>query len=263
MILLNDKVLAFFHEHISQCYVEYSDLRSIRRSGDYERLYFATEESALENGDYVIYTAYEDVVLIEAVGNCEEVLREAVERARKTTNKNVRLLARPSFVDRLKWPYAVVRAEDSGYAHHGVYGSVQRVVKAVHSAAHVDLVTKEDVERIASLPRNEWGSLPLVVRFTRNTETIFAARLAGEIVGCLLYTSSHEHYYDIVSVFVHPSFRGKGIGKSLVDAFVGKAVTDGKKPYYGIARSAASAHLAESLRFEKISDAKAEFRIIS
>ncbi len=260
MQISNIVALSFFEQHIEHYYVQYSDLLSREQYDDSDQRYFAADEAAFLNGQWVCTTVTEDVVVLEVAGDssaCEEAVTFA-----KTKNKPMLLRLDEKMATSLSERFALCKVDNREWSHQGVFGACKECPVFNQTAITVRTATAEDAAYIQALPVFEWGNLPVVIRFSRNLDQILLAEKDGEFVGYLVYASSYGNYNDIVNVMTHSSKRGQGVGKALVAALTDLSVANGKLPYYGEAKTVASAALATSMGFEALTPPKTVYRII-
>ena len=259
MKISNDMVRSFFEQHIDRYYVPYSDLLSREQYDDSEQVYFAADEAAFSAGHWVVVTVTEDVAVLEVEGDTA-VLEEAIGYA-QTKNKPLFLRLDDQTASKLSQRIALCKADNREWEHQGVFGSCKGLSASIKSNITVRTVTAEDVAYIQTLLISEWGNLPVVIRFSRNLDQILLAEKDGELVGYLVYASSYADYNDIVNVLTHPNERGQGVGKALVAALIEISAEGGKTPYYGEAKTTASAALAASMGFEQLMPPKAVYQL--
>lgn len=259
MRMSNETVCAVFQENMDRYYVPYSDLLSHRQYDDGEQVYFAQDEAAFVLGRWICVTVNEAEVLLEIEGDTT-ALDEAIAYA-KTKEKPLLLRLDSETAEHLFTQYPLCRQDGSGYAHQGVFGVAKECKDLTDTRVMVRHATEEDVAYISALSVSQWGNLPVIIRFTKNVDSILLAERDGEMAGYLIYASSAFGYYDIVSVMTHSSKRGKGIGKTLVDKFMKIAFAAGCVPYYGEAKTAASAALARTMGFEQLTPTKAVYTL--
>lgn len=257
MRISNDVVRVFFEQHIDRYYVQYSDLLSREEYDDSEQVYFTADEAAFLNGQWVCTTVTEDVVVLEVAGD-SSALEEAIAYA-KTKEQPLFLRLDEQMATSLLERFALCKAENPEWSHKGVFGACKECPVINQTDITVRTATTEDAAYIQTLPVSEWGNLPVVIRFSRNLDQILLAEKGDELVGYLVYTSSYIDYNDIVNVLTRPSKRGQGVGKALVAALNEISVANGKTPYYGEAKTAASAALAASMGFEQLLPPKAVY----
>lgn len=259
MRISNDIARAFFEQHIDRYYVQYSDLLSREQYDDSKQAYFAADEAAFSAGQWVSVTVTEDAVVLEAEGDAA-ILEEAIAFARV---KTLPLLLRldDQTAAKLSQTLSLCEADNREWSHEGVFGACNKCPVFTQTDIIVRTATAEDAAYIQTLPVSEWGNLPIVIRFSRNLDQILLAEKDGELVGYLVYASSYGNYNDIVNVLTHPDKRGLGVGKTLVAALNKISSANGKTPYYGEAKTAASAALAASMGFEQLLPPKAVYII--
>ncbi len=259
MRISNDAVRVFFEQYIDRYYVQYSDLLSREQYDDSEQVYFAEDENAFRQGQWVAVTVTDDAAMIEPVGNLS-ALDEAVDFANQT-EKPMLLRMDENTAAELASERPLCKIENGEWEHQGVFGACKGAPEKRETDITVRTATAEDAAYIQTLPMLEWGNLPVVIRFSRNLDQILLAEKNGELVGYLVYASSYGNYNDIVNVLTHPAKRGQGIGKALVTALIGLSSESGKLAYYGEAKTAASAALAASMGFEQLMPPKAVYII--
>ncbi len=257
MRISNDIARAFFEQYIDRYYVQYSDLLSREQYDDSEQVYFAKDENAFRQGQWVAVTVTDDAAVIEPVGNLS-ALDEAVDFANQKA-KPMLLRMDENTAAELTSKHPLCKVENSEWEHQGVFGACKGTPENRETDITVRTATAEDAAYIQTLPMLEWGNLPVVIRFSRNLDQILLAEKNGELVGYLVYASSYGNYNDIVNVLTHPDKRGQGIGKALVTALIGLSSESGKLAYYGEAKTAASAALAVSMGFEQLMPPKAVY----
>ena len=114
-------------------------------------------------------------------------------------------------------------------------------------------MTRDDLPFLTALDSSEWSGMPsLLPDFADGDGMLLAFAPDGRLAGYLWYTKAGARFYDIVNLFVHPGFRRRGVGKSLVLRYCTDARIHGRLAYYGYAASRESAMLAESLGFERL-----------
>ncbi len=257
MQISNIAALAFFEQHIDRYYVQYSDLLSREQYDDSEQVYFAADEAAFSAGQWVSVTVTEDVVVLEVEGD-SSALEEAIAYV-KTKEQPSFLRLDKQMATSLSERFALCKVDNREWSHEGVFGACKECSVFTQADIIVRRATAEDAAYIQTLPVSEWGNLPVVIRFSRNLDQILLAEKDDEFVGYLVYASSYANYNDIVNVMTHPSKRGLGVGKALVAALNGISIANGKMPYYGEAKTVASAALAASMRFEQLLPPKAVY----
>ncbi len=259
MIIDDAEVFGFFEKDIYSHYVEYGDFKAVQKDENVNRKYFSTSYENFVNNQYIIYTEYEDEILIEICQptDCyiEQQLIEEVYNYAEKYNKPILLLAELEIIEKLSAGYVITVKQNTGYEHYGVYGCAQQLDNSffIDNSIQITSVSQEDKNAIAQLPVAEWGNLPIMIRFTKDIDKIFLAKINDKFAGYIIHTSSYENYTDIVNVMVHPLYRQKGIGKALINFLATKV---DNKIYYGSAKSINSSKLAESLGFEKIINSK-------
>lgn len=260
MQISNSTARLFFEQHIDRYYVQYSDLLSREQYDDSEQVYFAANEGAFSAGHWVAVTVTEDAAVLEVEGDAA-ALEEAIGYA-KAKDKPLFLRLDDQTASTLSQRIPLCKADHREWEHQGVFGSCKNLHTSNNTAITVRTATAEDATYIQTLPVSEWGNLPVLIRFSRNLDQILLAEKDGELVGYLVYASSYADYNDIVNVLTHPSKRGLGVGKALVSALIEISAAGGKTPYYGEAKTTASAALAASMGFEQLMPPKAVYQIV-
>ncbi len=257
MIVSHETALSVFEQAIETHYAHYSDLCAHIKSGDTERVYFSADPAAFAAGHFITCTVYDEEVVLDIDGN-PEAIEEAVAYA-KATQKPLYILTEPDTASALMHAYKLQQKDGLGYEHHGIFGTATACPPHGDSVATVRFLSSEDIPSIAALPIAEWGNLPILIRFTKDTSRILLAEIDGRIVGYLIYASSYDGYNDIVMVKVHTTAQQKGVGKALVCAFINLSLESGCLPYYGEAKSLASARLAAATGFRQTHPRKTTF----
>ncbi len=250
MQISNDIVRVFFEQHIDRYYVQYSDLLSREQYDDSEQVYFAKDENAFGQGQWVAVTVTEDAVVIEPEGNLS-ALDEAIGFTVKKEKPLFLRMDEKTMIE-LASKRQLCKVDNSEWEHQGVFGACKDIPVIPKTNITVRTATTEDAAHIQTFPISEWGNLPVVIRFSRNLDQVLLAEQDGELVGYLVYASSYGNYNDIVNVLTHPAKRGQGVGKALVAALIHLSSENGKLAYYGEAKTVVSAALAASMGFEQL-----------
>ncbi len=254
-----ETVKSVFETHMDRYYAYYADLLSHLQYEDAQQVYFAMDEATFAAGQWVTVTVNEEETLVDIQGNTAS-FDEALVYA-KSTDRPVLLRLDTQTACEIGERYTLHQKRESGFGNEGLFGCASKTGYTPTQSISVRSATAEDVPYLASLPLTEWGNMPIVIRFSKNLEQVLLAEWKGELVGYLIYASSHEEYCDIVNVMTHTMRRGMGVGKALVGAFVNITLEKGCIPYYGEAKSAASAALAMSMGFEQLQPAKAVYEV--
>lgn len=259
MRLSNEAVLTVFQNNLDRYYVPYGDLLSHGQYEDAEQVYFAKDEAAFSAGQWICVTVNENEVLLDVEGGTA-ALDEAIPFA-QAKGKPLLFRLDDGTAAGLAAQRPLCKKDKSGYSHQGVFGGAKTQPASPNTDILVRHAAADDVARISALPVCEWGNLPVIIRFTKDLDSVLLAEQNGDIAGYLIYASSAPGYSDIVNVVTHPSKRGQGIGKALVGEFMTIAFANGCVPFYGEAKTAASAALARSMGFESLSPAKAVYEL--
>lgn len=79
-----------------------------------------------------------------------------------------------------------------------------------------DLFSVLDIENLSFSEEQRYSVETFVEYFSEHPDCFFVAEVSGRVVGYVI-CSYIEDFGHIVSIAVHPEFRGRGIGEALLD----------------------------------------------
>ena len=204
----------------------------------------------LTNHSFVQVTLYDDEVLIDVNTDNILLISEAISFAKEKGNLPI-LLSVENDIDISSlsdiFPMQISNNQDN--KHWGIFGAIKIPDVTSKKDIIVSAPCQNDIDYILNLPDKEWAFLPRRIKFIKN---ILIAKKSDELVGYLVYDSIETGHYDIVMVYVHPSYRRYGVASTLVNDFAIECANKNGVPYYVCANSASSAKLAESLNIKQV-----------
>lgn len=246
MIIDNLTAISCMKKDIEYFYYDLEDLKFMPKNVTV----FANSTEELAEHKFVSARAEDDVVISVHTDDVF-LISEAVAFAKEKGKDIYFSLDKDTDVSFLNGAFLLEKSEDQGEKHWGIYGAIKNAEKiSANGDIAVSAPDQNDIEYIASLPNKEWAFLPQRIKFMK--KDILIAKKENALLGYLVYAGIEKGCYDIVMLYVHPSFRRLGTASALVKAFALECENKNGVPYYVCANSEGSANLARALGIAEI-----------
>lgn len=259
MLISCTDALAEFRKHEDSMYHLSLDLkRHFLRSG-LVRYYFARCRETLGDGTFISFTMRRQSAELFLYRFDSGVFKEALDYARAGVN-NVFFITEEKYAKEALKYCSATRIAGDGYLHYGVYGRTDDFPKPmrIYDVAHAEIFTKDIIEE---LPVYEWRCFPLLARLKETYPFTLIAWDGKQPLGYLIFNPKDENFNEILYLFVHPSYRGKGVAKELISVFCKETFSAKKTPFFGKASTPGMAAMASALGFKQLEPPKQIYKL--
>lgn len=246
MIIDNAIAISCMRKDIEYFYYDIVDLKIIPNSIKI----FSDTVDDLTNHSFVRVTLHNDEILIEVHTDNVSIISEAISFAKEKGPLPILLSVENDMdISFLSDVFSMQMSDNQDNKHWGIFGAIKNSKKTSGNDMIISVPGQSDIDFISNLPDKEWAFLPRRIKFIKN---ILIVKKETNLVGYLVYGSIEEGHYDIVMVYVHPSYRRLGAASALIKNFAMECANKNGVLYYVCANSASSAKLAESLNIKKV-----------